>query len=768
MVLGITAQGNSFNFATDSASVVDKVHRTDSLLKTIDLLHDKANEIESLSEKGFNLGEIKSGLPQIAKDIKMLKSSLQANVRVMDMKSLHTFETLLKNSHQQLNEWRNLLLGYNQQLVNMQTEIKALHQNDLLKVFKSDSLFVKLYTTELNSIELSWNKAKKLNNTNLKEISDLQAIVTTNYYDAGDLQKDLALQIHNYSKRIIGTEYPYLWNSYSTDVDEEALKFLNASLITQQQLVVQYLASNIAYHAFLGLSILGGFIYWIRKNKSKLTLVKKEKEWMEFLKGGNLSSFPVLPGLIIVFNLASFFDLNPPEAYIGLLQFLLFIILSIFIFRRWPKQDKIFWFKIGIFFILFIVLNGVFNPGTAVRLGLVAVNIFFIYHSLYFVRNKCTELQLTGFVRTVSYVFLILNILAVFLNITGRVTLARAFSNSAIAGFIQIVALSVFTNIVQAALLLQVHTASVVANGVSVINYQKLTASISRFLSFVVVVLWLIVFASNLNIYNAIIEAVGNFLFNSRTIGSTTFAIGNILLFFVVLYLSALAQKYVGYLFGENTAQTASPGERKGSKMVISKLIIIIVGFFIAVLVSGLPIDKITVILGAFGVGIGLGLQTIVNNFVSGIILIFERPLQIGDYVEVSGYKGWVNDIGIRATRLSSSEGAEILVPNGTILSGNLVNWTLNNSNIRLELILKIAPQSKIQEAKDLIQQILEKEEEVVRGRPAEIFTQSQNDGAAELKIWFWIKEVSKQQAVRSNIITNIYSAFENHEIKLS
>ncbi len=87
------------------------------------------------------------------------------------------------------------------------------------------------------------------------------------------------------------------------------------------------------------------------------------------------------------------------------------------------------------------------------------------------------------------------------------------------------------------------------------------------------------------------------------------------------------------------------------------RLILIILGFMLAIAASGLPVDKITIVLGALGVGIGLGLQTIVNNLVSGIILIFEQPFGIGDYIELNGKKGVVRDIGIRSSGLVTAEG---------------------------------------------------------------------------------------------------------------
>ena len=94
---------------------------------------------------------------------------------------------------------------------------------------------------------------------------------------------------------------------------------------------------------------------------------------------------------------------------------------------------------------------------------------------------------------------------------------------------------------------------------------------------------------------------------------------------------------------------------------------------------------------GALGVGIGFGLQNVVNNFVSGLILMFERPIQPGDVVEVSGTSGKVREIGMRATTLTTFEGADVIVPNGTLLSEKLINWTLSDMNRRIDVEVGVA-----------------------------------------------------------------------------
>ena len=142
--------------------------------------------------------------------------------------------------------------------------------------------------------------------------------------------------------------------------------------------------------------------------------------------------------------------------------------------------------------------------------------------------------------------------------------------------------------------------------------------------------------------------------------------------------------QFIGYFFGDVGDEAAFDTKGQRSKLMITRLILLIVGFLLAVAASGLELTQITIILGALGVGIGLGLQSIVNNFVSGIILIFDRPLRIGDTVEIGDQKGRVREISVRSSTLLTAEGAEVIIPNGDILSKNIVNWTFSNPNVRV------------------------------------------------------------------------------------
>lgn len=119
---------------------------------------------------------------------------------------------------------------------------------------------------------------------------------------------------------------------------------------------------------------------------------------------------------------------------------------------------------------------------------------------------------------------------------------------------------------------------------------------------------------------------------------------------------------------------------------------LLIVGVLIALSVAGVPMSKFGLFIGALGVGLGFGLQTIFNNFISGIIILFERNLKVGDFVELaSGVHGTVRDIQIRATRITTNDNIDFLVPNSEFVSARLVNWTLREVSRRLHVNFKVA-----------------------------------------------------------------------------
>jgi small-conductance mechanosensitive channel len=169
--------------------------------------------------------------------------------------------------------------------------------------------------------------------------------------------------------------------------------------------------------------------------------------------------------------------------------------------------------------------------------------------------------------------------------------------------------------------------------------------------------------------------------------GTVSLSLGDVIEFFVVVWLAYLVSAFVRFVLQEDVFPRVQLP--RGTSYALSSLlnyVFIAVGFLLGLGVLGLDLTKVTILAGAFGVGIGFGLQSVVNNFVSGLILLFERPFHVGDTVQVGEVVGEVARIGMRASTVRTAQGAEIIVPNAQLVTDRLTNWTLSDRMRRIDL----------------------------------------------------------------------------------
>jgi small-conductance mechanosensitive channel len=299
------------------------------------------------------------------------------------------------------------------------------------------------------------------------------------------------------------------------------------------------------------------------------------------------------------------------------------------------------------------------------------------------------------------------------------------------------------------------------------ISVNKTRVSFRRALSVISVILWLLVFLINLSVAGGVFEFIHQVLVKRHSLGSITFTLGNVLFFGVILYISNLLQKHIGIVFGERSVTFSDHVEHKGSKLTLLRLLIAVIGILVAVTASGIPLDKLTVVLGALSVGIGLGMQNIVNNFVSGIILIFEKPFQIGDFVELADKKGKIQDIGIRASKMLTQQGSEVIIPNGDLISNRFTNWTINSAWVQSEIIFKVAMASDLKVVYKMIDEAILGSKNVIQQRDKEIFINSISADAVELRLLVWIESIYVEPDFKSQFFGQLIEKFNKAEIKL-
>ena len=291
-----------------------------------------------------------------------------------------------------------------------------------------------------------------------------------------------------------------------------------------------------------------------------------------------------------------------------------------------------------------------------------------------------------------------------------------------------------------------------------------------RIVNSIAILFWISTMLATLNIRKVIITRVSDFFTAKIEVGVSSFTLWDIVLFFLVIWLSMVIAKMIRILLEEDILNKFHLG--KGVPHTIAMMIrygIITLGVLLAVGAAGIPVNNLMVLFGAFGVGIGFGLQNIFNNIVSGFILLFERPIQIGDTIEVGQLKltGIVKTIGIRSSNIRTFEGAEVIVPNGLLISNEVVNWTLSDRRRRIEIITGVAYGSDTRKVKELLLNILNEHPKVINDPKPNVLFVSLGESSLDFRMLFWTADSSNWIDVRSEIMFIIYDVLTKEGVTI-
>jgi small-conductance mechanosensitive channel len=251
-------------------------------------------------------------------------------------------------------------------------------------------------------------------------------------------------------------------------------------------------------------------------------------------------------------------------------------------------------------------------------------------------------------------------------------------------------------------------------------------------------------------------------------IGRSGFSIASVLVFVGAVYLAVVASRILRAILEEDVYPRLSlPRGLPNTLTMMARYGVLTIGFLIALSIAGIPLDRVTIVLGALSVGIGFGLQTVVNNFVSGLILMFERPIQIGDAVEVGGLVGKVRKIGVRASTIETFDGADVIVPNATLVSNQLVNWTLSSRSRRIEVQVGVAFGSDPQTVLQLLREAVKDLPGVLAEPPPLAIVRALGTSSIDLSVLFWTADFEGWTAVRSAATTKVYQALRDGGIEI-
>jgi small-conductance mechanosensitive channel len=239
----------------------------------------------------------------------------------------------------------------------------------------------------------------------------------------------------------------------------------------------------------------------------------------------------------------------------------------------------------------------------------------------------------------------------------------------------------------------------------------------------------------------------------------------------LIILLGFLIIKSITLLISKRLKSSTRINENTASiiqKIVYYFLIVFVVLFALRIL--NIPLTAFTFLGGALAIGVGFGTQTLMNNFISGFILLAERPIRVGDLIELDGSRATVEEVGARCTRVKTADNIHILVPNSKFLEQDIINWTLSDKKIRVKITVGVLYGSPVREVERLLLDSAKKHGDVHKNPEPYVRFSDFGDNALIFNLYFWVSmnNIFERLRISSDIRFSIDESFRSAGIVIA
>ncbi|UCF19282.1 MAG: mechanosensitive ion channel [Gemmatimonadota bacterium] len=289
-----------------------------------------------------------------------------------------------------------------------------------------------------------------------------------------------------------------------------------------------------------------------------------------------------------------------------------------------------------------------------------------------------------------------------------------------------------------------------------------------RLTNLLAVVIWALGTLSAFDLLDPTISALDTALNTPLVVGALSISLGDVFAFGIAIGIAVIASRLVRFALQEDLLpRFALPRGVPGAISQLSHYIILGFGLLFALAAAGIDLSRLALLVGALGVGIGFGLQNIVNNFISGLILIFERPIQVGDTIELEPLLGTVRHIGIRASTVRTWEGAEVIVPNADLIAGKVVNWTLSDRQRRVDVQVGVAYGTDPDRVVAILVEVAGKSPSVLAHPEPTALFRGFGDSSLNFVLRAWTPEFERWMHVQSELTLAVHHALRDAGITI-
>ena len=738
-------------------------------MMSIDRVNDNLNSISDSSKLGFDVVRMGRRIDVISNDINIIRKNMRGRGSAYNIKNIYLYQSFTSALNDENDRYEERTAKMYHRVNDAKLSIKTALDDSIFRKLYANSILKKALDTKLVRLERKWSRTDSTTRANVDTLNAMKVKIADNAVNLSNMLNIMEIRLDRADVQLFGQEVNFLWEKTQKAANVNNTSRVTITKITSEKnAIVYYFSQTSQQRVFI--FILGFLVFLLLFMRRKLLKdIRKPGSEYSFLKMQYLDKYPVLSVLVMLLCLMPFFDAYAPTSYVAVFYFLLLSISSVIFFRKENLTFLFRWFVMVFLFLAYTLTFLFIEPAFISRLWLILLQAGIIVFSFLFYRNLNRDIPYFKLIKKASQAGIILAGIGILFNLFGRFSLSGIFGISAIFAITQAVVLPVFIETVIEIILLQLQSSRLKKGFSNPFDSSLIVKKVKSPLVVIAVLIWFIMLTSNLNVYHSLTNSLINFLTTPVSIGKISVKLVSVLYFFVIIWFAHILQQLISFLFGETgiESEDITPVTKKQhSRLLITRLLVLIGGYMLAIAASGLPIDKITILLGALGIGIGMGLQNLVNNFVSGIVLIFDGSLKIGDEIEISGQAGKVKEIGLRSSTLSTSDGADIIIPNGNILSQNIVNWTFTNDHKRVMIGFTLSGKElDANLINDVINETIKNIPGVIaQKKPVILYTKVTSESLT-LTVRFW-STISKIDHAKSEAFLQLNTAFADKKIQ--
>lgn len=734
----------------------------------LDELDKELNKVNERFKRGIDTVLINTEIKLIEDQFRTAsEGTFSGELDIQTIRNLNTSTVLINEIVTRLNENKKRTEALLSNLSPLKNRIDSLQSDTILFKFAKDTALFKEYIVRLTKVV---NTMGPIDSSLTAAIKDLRE--TENYMVnlSGNINTRLEL-INGYKESAIDNVFLRETNNvYDQEESKESIDEKVKFSYVKASLVLNYYLRNNLGKVILALIIFLGLLDFTYKLRNQYypdnTSELPEKAKLVF-------AHPVLTPAFLSLTVLQFIFPHPPVIFYGLIWILSSVTLTLILWKHLSGSAHIYWLYLFAAFMFTLTIDLMLKVSLLERWIMIFIALSGIAVTISVYRRKVVVVKN----KNARFIFFVINLLllsgSVIANIFGRYNLSKVLITTSIFG-----ALTAFLLIWSMVLFMELfNVAAETYKSEGNENFQnrlkKYKLRLPVYLKYLLLAGWILLVVRNLYFYDVLESEFISFINEEIVIGSFSFSLEKIMLFIFIILVSTLISKAISF-YADKADNSGKARLRDSSKsgglsnwMLLIRIGVISIGILLAFAATGLPIDKMTLIIGSLGVGVGLGLQSVVNNLVSGIMLAFEKPFKIGDYIEIGDEAGRIKEIGIRSSKLSTSEGADIIIPNGDLLSKHVINWTLSNSQKRSELILKINSGKKLNEVKTVFLNIMDMNENIEKNPKPEVLMNQFSGSASEYRLLYWTY-IDQEDQVRSELMVAVEDEMKKAGIELS